>query len=188
MAHQIGRTTAEIEDWMEGTRNSVHNNLWSNQHGRFLDFNLRTGEFINENTIATFIPLFAELASPEQAQHLVRDHLRNPKEYWPHPGVPQFLLPTTSKDNRLWSPVRYWRGPIWVNTNWMVIKGLEAYGYQEEALRIRQDTLRLLRNPMPGAGQWRFWEYFNPLNGSVSGIDNFSWSAALAIELTEISQ
>ncbi len=70
----------------------------------------------------------------------------------------------------------------------MVIKGLEAYGYQEEALRIRQDTLRLLRNPMPGAGQWRFWEYFNPLNGSVSGIDNFSWSAALAIELTEISQ
>jgi hypothetical protein len=183
IARELGEPTGEIEKWMERTRKSFDDKLWSEEHGRYLNFNLRTGEAINENTIATFIPLYAGLPSPEQAGRLVNEHLKNPQEYWPATATPQFLVPTASKSSRLWSPGRYWRGPVWVNTNWLVLKGLEAYGYYEEAGRIRQDTLSLLRNPMPGAGEWWFWEYFNPLNGNVCGIDNFSWSAALAIEL-----
>ncbi len=189
IAHELGVPTGEIEEWMKCTQNSFYNKLWSEKHGRYWDFNMRKGEYIDQNTIATFIPLFAGLASPEQADRLVNEHLKNPKEYWPGDEPPQsrFLVPGVSKDNALWLPQCYWRGPIWVQTNWLVLKGLEAYGYEEEANHIRQDTLSLLRNPMPDGEDWWFWEYFNPLNGHVCGIDHFSWSAALAIELTSKS-
>ncbi|MBI1952122.1 glycoside hydrolase, partial [Candidatus Saccharibacteria bacterium] len=73
-------------------------------------------------------------------------------------------------------PSRYWQGPTWVNTNWLIIKGLENYGYKDEAGSLRQKTLELVaKNGMN--------EYFNPVNGHPEGAPNFSWTAALTIDL-----
>ncbi|MEJ7641044.1 MAG: hypothetical protein WKF36_02490 [Candidatus Nitrosocosmicus sp.] len=40
----------------------------------------------------------------------------------------------------------YWRGPIWVNTNWMIWLGLLKYGYEEEAEAIRAGVFELVKN------------------------------------------
>ncbi|HSL28877.1 MAG TPA: hypothetical protein VK900_06715, partial [Anaerolineales bacterium] len=71
----------------------------------------------------------------------------------------------------------YWRGPVWIITNWLVIEGLRRYGYDDLAGTIRQDSLSL----MEGAG---FREYYDPRDGSGCGSTDFSWSAALALELS----
>ncbi len=44
---------------------------------------------------------------------------------------------------------RYWRGPTWVNTAWLVWLGLRRLGYEEEAARIaeRPDRRRRARRP-----------------------------------------
>ena len=58
-----------------------------------------------------------------------------------------------------------------------VIEGLRRYGYHDLVETIRRDTLRL----MEGAG---FREYYDPRDGSGCGSTDFSWSAALALELS----
>jgi glycogen debranching enzyme len=72
--------------------------------------------------------------------------------------------------------VRYWQGPTWINTNWLIIDGLRRYGFDDHADVLTEMTLELVR--LHG-----FNEYFNPLDGTPLGATNFSWSAALAIDL-----
>lgn len=89
-----------------------------------------------------------------------------------------YLMPTVPPGSRSFSPRNYWRGPIWVNINWLLYHGLQRYGYEEWAMRVREDTIALIT-------QYGFHEYFNPLRtrGKGYGTDRFSWSAALAIDL-----
>ena len=122
------------------------------------------------------VPLFAGLPSKEQAQHLVEQHLLNPKEYAPDGDV-QHWVTTTAKTEPTWEARRYWRGPVWIIMNWFIIDGLKRYGYDDLAELIRKDTLGLIE-----AGGFR--EYYDARDGSGCGSTDFSWSAALALELT----
>ncbi len=76
------------------------------------------------------------------------------------------------------SPVQYWRGPVWLNINWLLMHGLDDYGYREHADRLRNTIVGLCRE----AG---FHEYFDPGTGEGHGSDLFSWSAALLIDVLE---
>jgi glycogen debranching enzyme len=123
------------------------------------------------------MPLYAGLPGKEQTRLLVEKHLLNQDEYAPDGQRTHFFAPTTSKNNPYFDPVKYWRGPIWVNTNWLLFEGLYRYDeHRDLADRIRSDTLELLdRNG--------FFEYFDPSTGKGLGTENFSWSAALALVL-----
>jgi hypothetical protein len=61
--------------------------------------------------------------------------------------------------------------------NWFIIEGLQRYSYDDLAEMIRQDTLGLIA--LSG-----FREYYDTRDGSGCGSDDFSWSAALALELS----
>jgi glycogen debranching enzyme len=83
-------------------------------------------------------------------------------------------------DEPMFDPVKYWRGPVWVNVNWMLHHGLLRAGKHELAARVRDDTLALLE-------RHGFWEYFDPRPAAAGrsgglGTDGFSWSAALALD------
>jgi glycogen debranching enzyme len=71
-----------------------------------------------------------------------------------------------------YNPRRYWRGPTWLNTTWLLAEGLWTHGEEALAQRLRADMITLVA----GAG---LREYFNPRTGSGHGTSNFSWSAAL---------
>jgi len=71
---------------------------------------------------------------------------------------------------------RYWRGPSWFNTGWLIHRGLRAVGAAERAGRLRDEILR-------DAHATDFAEYVNPHTGAGRGIRDFSWTAALALDL-----
>jgi hypothetical protein len=73
-------------------------------------------------------------------------------------------------------PERYWRGPVWVNMNWLLWRGLREHGQVELAETLRQGTIALVRD----AG---FYEYFHPETGAGIGTAEFSWTAALILDL-----
>ncbi len=175
LALEIGAPVEEIDGWIAGVRAVFDARFWDEARGLYLDYDVRQGAPIPVNTAMTFLPLYAGLASQRQAARLVDEHLLNPDEYAPDERTP-FWLTTTSKDEPAWEPNRYWRGPVWIILNWLVESGLRRYGYQDLAGVIRRDSLALIRK----AG---FWEYFDATSGSGCGSDDFSWSAALAIEL-----
>ncbi len=142
--------------------------LWDDAQGRYCSRDAITGELLRAPTIATFFPLWANLRS-ERMKQLVE---RLTGEGW----SPAFPLPSVPTDSRWFDAQRYWQGPTWVNTNWLIIQGLRARGEDALADELRRQTLQLI-----DAGG--FAEYFSPYTGEGYGAQGFSWTAALALEL-----
>ncbi len=179
LAVELGERTDEIDGWLDRVGLNFNARFWDESAGLYYDYDARAGQSIPVNTISTFLPLFAGLPSREQARKLVEGHLLNPWEFGLGGDVNHWVT-STAKTEPTWEARRYWRGPVWIITNWFVIEGLRRYGYDDLAETIRRDTLRL----MEGAG---FREYYDPRDGSGCGSTDFSWSAALALELSSES-
>jgi hypothetical protein len=144
--------------------------LWDDSTGQYFSRSFVSHKLIEEPTIATFLPLYAGTISKERAGRLV-DLLKKPKDFsasWPVPSVPL--------SSAYFDPYRYWQGPSWVNTNWLIIDGLKRNGFLEEAKILQERTLEMVRKS-------GMYEYFNPLNAKPAGAANFSWTAALTIDL-----
>jgi hypothetical protein len=129
-----------------------------------------THKLILEPTIGTFMPLYAGTVTKERAAELV-NLLQNHRKYWLHHPVPSVPL-----DSDFFDAERYWQGPSWINTNWLIIDGLRRYGYKELADELAEKSIRLVDNAGP-------YEYFSPIDGKGLGAHDFSWTAALTIDL-----
>jgi glycogen debranching enzyme len=177
LADAISAPTGEIDGWLARQAAAFAAKLWADDVGLYRDYDLQAHESIPANTIATLAPLYAGIPDAAIAARLVDEHLMNPAEYAPG-GDPAtvYSVPSASKNGATFDPRRYWRGPVWVNTNWLVIQGLRRYGYAGLAATLRRQTLDLV-------AQAGFREYFNPLTGDGSGSAGFSWSAALTLDL-----
>ncbi|MFO7314742.1 amylo-alpha-1,6-glucosidase [Rhodothermus marinus] len=174
LAAELGEPTEEFDEWLATTRYAFNARLWSEEHGLYFAYDLRARRVLEENGCATFIPLFAGLASERQARRLVEEHLLNPEEY--APDGTRYYVPSQAKNNLFFEPRRYWRGPVWIIINWMVMEGLRRYGYHELAETIRQHSLELVQKS-------GFMEYYDPRDGTGCGATGFSWTAALTIEM-----
>ena len=175
----LGEPTDEIDGWLHRVQHSFDKRFWDERAGLYYDYDVRSGKPIPVNTASTFLPLFAGLPTREQAQRLVDGHLLDPVEYAPKGDVRHWVT-TTAKTEPTWEARRYWRGPVWVIMNWFILDGLKRYGYDELAETIRQDTLNLIETN-------GFREYYDARDGSGCGSVDFSWSAALALELSQRS-
>ena len=172
LALELGEATDEIEEWLERMRGGFES-LWDEDAGLYFDKDLRTGELIKENTCAALSPLYAGFLDDARAGRLV-GHLLEPREYAPDTHT-RFYLPSASKASPLFEPRRYWRGPVWLNINWLLWKGLLRHGYAELAGQVREDSLELVLRS-------GFVEYYDPRDGSACGARHFSWSAALTLD------
>jgi glycogen debranching enzyme len=85
-------------------------------------------------------------------------------------------IPSYDVHGYRFSEERYWRGPVWINIDWFLMHGLEAYGHDEQAERLRRTITDLCRNE-------GFHEYFDPTSGEGLGSILFSWSAALLLDV-----
>jgi glycogen debranching enzyme len=91
-------------------------------------------------------------------------------------GTTTRLLPSYDLLGEAFDPHRYWRGPAWFNTAWLVERGLRTQGELQRADALRQSVLEL-------AGATGFAEYVDPYTGEACGATGFSWTAALALDL-----
>ena len=148
--------------------------LWDEDAGQYYTRSFISHKLVQDSTVASLLPLYAGCVSQERAKMLL-NALYSPKKFglrWPVPSVP--------KDSPYFNELKYWQGPTWININWLIIDGLERYGFTAEAQMLRERTLELLRNSGMN-------EYFSPLSGSPAGTENFSWTAALAVDLLKTS-
>ena len=68
---------------------------------------------------------------------------------------------------------RYWRGPTWVNSAWMVWLGMRRLGYEEGAARMAQRLIGAVERE-------GLREYYDPRTGRGLGAEDFAWSALIA--------
>jgi neutral trehalase len=169
----IGEDAEEPRQWHERTATAINRKLWHDDDATYYSFDRVAGQLLRDDTIAGFHTLYGGVATEERARRMVEGRLLNGNAFWPEGGTP---VPTTSMDSSWYNPENYWLGPVWVNTNWMVLHGLRAYGYEDPADTIASGTLELITNS-------GFREYFEPKTGEGFGTNTFSWSAALTIDL-----
>ena len=175
LAEDLGEPTAEIDAWLAKMKDRFQERFWDEARGLYFDYDVRSQRRIEVNGVFTFAPLYANLCSPQQAQRLIAEHWRNPREYAPG-GKLVYQATSLSLSEPAWESSRYWRGPVWIIINWLIQQGLDQYGFSSLAGDLRQSSLKL----MTESG---FYEYFDPITGAGCGTDAFSWSAALALEM-----
>ncbi len=180
LALELGEPTRELDDWLARTRAAFDARFWDDARGLYLDYDVRVGAPIRVNACGTFAPLFAGLASQEQAARLVAEHFENPVEYAPSADS-TFRLPSVAKNERGYAPRRYWCGPVWIQMNWILAEGLRRYGFEAHADALIHDALALME-------QSGFREYYDPRDGRGCGASDFCWSAALALEMIATSR
>lgn len=149
--------------------------LWDAYSAQYFSRNFVTHKLIKVSTIATLLPLYSGAITKERAKELV-GLLDNRKFFGP-----KFPVPTVPVNSEWFGAHKYWQGPTWLNTNWLIIDGLRRYGFDKEAEHIAKQSIQLVEKS-------GFGEYFSPLDGSPAGADNFSWTAALTIDLLKYNQ
>lgn len=148
--------------------------LWDDEMGFYFSRDEISGKLICLPSATTFLALYAGILPPEHVKKLV-EHLHNPKTF----GA-RYPIPSAPLDSPYFNPKRYWQGPTWVNVNWLVIDGLRRNGQPEEAERLKKLTIEMVSKNVASNG---FYEYYSPFDADVAGARDFSWSAALSIDL-----
>jgi mannosylglycerate hydrolase len=170
IAGEVGqRLSPELETNIARTEAAIEH-LWDGQSGQYFSHNAATNEPIRLSTIATFLPLFAGVSAPERAERLIA-RLRGASGFWP-----RFPVPTVPTDVPEFREEAYWKGPTWINMNWMIIDALVSFDEHGIADELIHRTLDLVDR----AG---CFEYFSPLTGRGYGASEFSWTAALVLDL-----
>ncbi len=134
----------------------------------FLDFDLQGERQIPSRTWAGLGAIYAGLVEGPQAAIMMDTYRSRSRGYW--------QLPSTLPEDPGFDAARYWRGPVWVNVNWLIARGLQDLGLSEAAADLGGATVDLVRR----AG-WH--EYFHAETGRGVGGGDFSWTAALVLDL-----
>jgi hypothetical protein len=173
IARALSENPSPFEQRAEKTALAMNEKLWDEEHSIYLDFDLASNRLLEVYVAPNFVPLYAGMPDEEQARRMV-DALENTGF-----GLSdESLTPVPSYDRYGFAffPTRYWRGPVWANINWFLMRGLERYGYEEQAERLRNTIVSLCK-------EQGFYEYYDPTTGFGHGSDLFSWTAALFLDV-----
>jgi hypothetical protein len=161
LSAKLGFTTrgAEFARQADDLKRLIQQKMWSAPDGMFLNIDARTGEFVRVKTWTNFIPLWAGVATPAQAERMIRQHLLNPREFWAPSGIR-----TLACDEPRYDPKSgYWRGPVWVISNYLLMHGLMNYGFEKEARELAAKTVSVLLRDLRVSGSMK--ENYHPETG-----------------------
>ncbi|WP_345711657.1 MGH1-like glycoside hydrolase domain-containing protein [Kineococcus glutinatus] len=143
--------------------------LFSPALGTYAARDVRTGELQRVATVAGLLPLLLPHL-PRAAELLAT--LRGPRfRLGTAVMVPSHDLTAAGFDR-----ARYWRGPSWSSTTWLLVQALRGRGAVAEARALGAQLRR-------SALQHGFAEYVDPIDGTPHGTRAFTWTAALALDL-----
>lgn len=141
LAKAIGNEE-KVKEWndvFESTKAKINELLWDDADKFYYDRRLSDGTFIKVKSVASFLPLFAGVCDDEKAAYMV-EHLENPDEF----GTP-FMIPTVSADDKTYKTMDMFRGTVWLNFNYLIAEGLDEYGYNDLATKIRESTIEMIK-------------------------------------------
>jgi glycogen debranching enzyme len=111
---------------------------------------------------------------PEHIRDRVIAHLSNPDQFWG-----EYAIPSVARDDPHFAPDTMWRGPVWVNINYIFIEALRQVGKHGLADELTEKTLKLIMS-QPG-----IYEYYHAETGEppATAAEMFGWTAAVFIDL-----
>ena len=149
--------------------------LWDEDRGLFVDEAQPGGVRPRALTWASLAPLALPDLPEAIGRRLVEEHLLNEREFLTAVAPPSVAAsePSYEPDGGRGALRRYWRGPTWVNSAWMVWLGMRRLGYEREARRLADGVIA-------AAAREGLREYYDPRTGKGLGAKDFAWSALVA--------
>ena len=118
-----------------------------------LTFNYKSPADLKIKEIIGFLPLWAGVADKEKAGWLV-EKMKDTVEFWRPYGVPSL-----SAKSDYYCPIGYWNGPVWVQWEYLLYRGLRDYGYEKDAAllsdKVLENMIYHLKNDHV------FWEFYS---------------------------
>jgi alpha,alpha-trehalase len=179
MSRWLGHS-ADAEKWQaraEERKKLITRYLFDEKSGYFFDFNLQTGARSSYRYATTFYPLWAGLATPEQAKAVAKNvaDLERPG------GVAMSTTETGAQ----------WDLPYgWGNIEMLAVEGLRRYGFNADADRISYEFLSTVAENFRRDGNIR--EKYNVVTrsseahvelGYQMNVVGFGWTNAAFLEL-----
>jgi len=180
--------------WHEEIKADINSTMWCEDDGFYYDYDIENNCFNKVQSVASFLPIFAGVCDERQAEALIV-HLKNPDEF----GT-EFPIPSISKKDQTFGS-DMWRGPVWINYNYMISAGLADYGYGDLSRKIKDKTLDVINewynrtgtvyefydseNKIPPSCFNRKGEVFEPYDFRIKyqSIRDYGWSITLAFDL-----
>jgi alpha,alpha-trehalase len=151
--------------------------LWNDEQGQFFDFNFETKRLSKYQYASMFYPLWAGLATPQQAKAVVG----NLKAFERAGGLPMSTQETGAQ----------WDLPYgWGNIEMVAIDGLRRYGYNADADRVSYEFLSTVAENFRRDGTIK--EKYNVVTrsseahvelGYEMNVVGFGWTNAAFLEL-----
>ncbi|WP_326555260.1 MGH1-like glycoside hydrolase domain-containing protein [Micromonospora sp. NBC_01813] len=145
--------------------------LWNPDTGMYHTRDVRTGRLSPARCVNGLLPLILPDLPGQRVAALVES--TTSARFGISATMPVASYDRTAAD---FDPVRYWRGPVWININWLLWRGLREHGRTAQANTLRTAILELVRKS-------GYYEYFHPVSGDGVGSAAFSWTAALVLDL-----
>ena len=171
---------SEAKTWhqrADAREQNMAKHLWDNERGLFVDYDFTEGKRSTYRYLTTYYPLWAGLATPEQAKAVVKNL----------PTFEQAAGLAMSPEN---SGVQ-WDYPYgWAPVQMLAIQGIRRYGFNDDADRLSSKFLSTVLENFARDGTIR--EKYNVVTGSSespveagyqANVIGFGWTNAAFLEL-----
>ncbi len=186
---------AEANRWRgraQDLADAVNRHLWDERDGTYYSADLALREIDNDDWLhrgaprawssvllrvdnwSSFLPLWAGLASQEQADRM-RERLLDRRTFRAGYGVRTLSRLEKQYDLRASNNPSNWLGPVWGISNYLVFRGLAKYGFTDDARQLAEETVALFGRDLEVTGSLH--EYYHPDTGEPIMTRNFqNWN------------
>jgi hypothetical protein len=181
MAEKLG-LPEDSKSWKKeaDTRKEMVNKyMWDESTGFYYNVNRndQTFTYMNQDDlkikeIIGFLPLWAGISDKNQAELLVK-RMTDPEEFWRPFGVP-----TLSAKESYYNPIGYWNGPVWIQWDYLLFRGLMDYGYKKEARELADKVLDNMIWHLKN--DHTFWEFYSPDDRQAGWNKTYIWAGIAA--------
>ncbi len=182
-AEQIFGDKREAARWKNAAthrKNTMNRLMWSNLRGLYFDYNYAKERRGSVASLAAFFPMWAGMVTDEQAKQMVKSLRR-----FENKGG---LATTDAQIMNQFMPGKFptqWAYPNgWAPLHFIVVKGLQRYGYHQDAERIARKWVKCNLDWFNQNGV--FLEKYNvvqpdkpPLKGVYPSQTGFGWTNAV---------
>jgi len=171
MARLLGSDPEPFEAWAAATGAGLES-LWDDERAVYVDYDVIADERVAVATAAGLAPLYAGVPDRRRVERMLEQLAGSRVRL----GSSGWAVTSLSPADPGFQPTRYWRGPVWPILNWVLERGLERYGYGDQAEQVRRALVDLARRE-------GFREHYDPLTGKGHGEEQFAWTAAFVLDL-----
>ena len=169
VADQLGETEIAAESRELAERGiAALESLWNRRLGQYACFDRVTGRLLDCPSVGGMLAAFC--AIPKNRAEAIAARIDKLGE------SARFLVPSHDPLSADFDGLRYWRGPVWLIVNYMIADGLGNVGQTAVSERILSNSIRLIEES-------GFAEYYDPITAEPCGGGDFTWTAAMVIEI-----